>query len=60
VASTATAAAALTALKAAASAGYNDAPRAETEPAFERLRGKPEFAEVLAAMRANPAEERKK
>jgi len=47
-------------LREAAAAGFSDAARAESEPAFARLRGKPEFTEVLAAMRANPAEEGRK
>jgi poly(3-hydroxybutyrate) depolymerase len=51
---------ALAALKAAAAAGYNDAARTEAEPAFTRLHGRPEFNDVLAAMRANPPEQDKK
>jgi poly(3-hydroxybutyrate) depolymerase len=45
---------ALDALRQAAAAGFSDAARAESDPAFVSLKMNPAFAEALAAMRANP------
>ena len=47
---------ALEALRQAAAAGFSDAPRAESEPAFAKFKTEPAFLEVLATMRNNPPE----
>ncbi|MEO5960835.1 MAG: hypothetical protein ABIZ49_11230 [Opitutaceae bacterium] len=47
---------ALQALGEAADAGFSDAERAESEPAFAKLKSDPVFRERLAAIRANPPE----
>lgn len=47
---------ALDALRQAAAAGFSDAMRAETDPAFARMKKEPVFQESLVAMRRNPPE----
>ena len=47
---------ALEALQQAAAAGFSDATRAETDPAFAKLRKEAAFQTALAAIRANPPE----
>ncbi|MEO6569444.1 MAG: hypothetical protein ABIO94_11830 [Opitutaceae bacterium] len=43
-------------LRQAVTAGFSDAARAETEPAFAKIKAEPAFQTILAAMRANPPE----
>jgi len=47
---------ALDALRQAAAAGFSDAARVESEPAFAKLKGDAAFQAQLAGIRANPAE----
>ncbi|MSU23759.1 MAG: tetratricopeptide repeat protein [Opitutus sp.] len=47
---------AIEALKQATAAGFADAPRAEAEPAFAKIKSDAAWPEILATVRANPPE----
>lgn len=47
---------ALEALRQAEAAGFSDASRVETDPAFVKLKADPAFLEILAEIRKNPPE----